>query len=742
MKRFRSALFLSLVIFTLNSFAQNVQFSASTKSLVSRISNPSTLKSTPAQVALKLQEFYPVRIINDQIYVGAMMLVVPDIDLKALENLGIQINTRVSNIWTAQIPLHSIEKLKEVKGLRIVDVSTIVKPKLDNATKETRVKEVQAGTGVVRKFLGDSVIVGIVDHGFDYTHPTFYDTTGANLRILRSWDQGNDKGNTPDGFTYGSEFVGTTALLSQKYSNSIGHHGTHVAGIAAGSGCLTPDLIYMGVAPAASLIFVDYNNTASMIDAVKYIFQNAAILNRKAVVNLSQGSHIGPHDGTSLTDQSLDSLVGPGKIIVGAAGNEADTPLHLGYQFNNDTIRTFVDFENPEEELRFGAVDQWGSANSDFAISLLFTTSDMKKVWSTQFYAASSDRADSVTKVINGDSLNYIVTGVKKYETNNKPNLLVQISQLKKKYLVTLIVTSKNSFVNIWNHGRGLGAKLYDTLSAEVKVPGYRPGDINTTVGEIGGTSKKIITVGAYVTRNQWITLTGKSVKLTESIGQLAPWSSRGPTADGRIKPEITAPGMYVFSSYNSAVEGLSTDDGCIAKVTKDGKTWYFGSLQGTSMSCPMVTGIVALMLQANPLLGPERVKEILQKNARTDSFTGPIGPDGNNDWGWGKVDALQSVAAAYKVLGIEEEMHSSDISAYPNPSGGIIYLVKKGTNGTNTELIVRNMIGSTVYHQTNTRTGSEPYRIDLSALPAGLYIVTVKDNIHPRQHIKISLTR
>ena len=159
MRTFRSVLFLYLIIFTLNSFAQNVQFSATTKSLVSRISNQSTLKSIPAQVALKLQEFYPVRIINDQIYVGAMMLVGPDIDLKALENLGIQINTRVSNIWTAQVPLNSIEKLKEVKGLRIVDVSTFVKPKLDNATKETRVKEVQAGTGVVRKFLGDSVIV-------------------------------------------------------------------------------------------------------------------------------------------------------------------------------------------------------------------------------------------------------------------------------------------------------------------------------------------------------------------------------------------------------------------------------------------------------------------------------------------------------------------------------------------------------------------------------------------------------
>jgi len=71
-------------------------------------------------------------------------------------------------------------------------------------------------------------------------------------------------------------------------------------------------------------------------------------------------------------------------------------------------------------------------------------------------------------------------------------------------------------------------------------------------VGEIGGTSNKIITVGAYVTKDQYVNLKGNLEKSEDSLSHLAEFSSRGPTADGRTKPEITAPGEELVSAVNS----------------------------------------------------------------------------------------------------------------------------------------------------------------------------------------------
>jgi minor extracellular serine protease Vpr len=743
MKTIRPSIIIGILIFSLSTYAQNVQFSATTKSLLARISNQTTLKGFPDQLVQKLGKLYPIQKIDEHYYIGAIMLVDPEIDVNALEALGVKVNTRLSDIWTALIPLNSVEKLAGVKGLKIVDVGMVVKTRLDNATKETKVKEVLAGTGLPRKYSGDSVIVGIVDGGFDYTHLTFYDTTGTKHRILRAWEQDNESGTKPQGFNYGSEFVGTTALLTRKYSGSDGSHGTHVAGIAGGSGGnYTSNKHFMGVAPAASLIFVHQKNIAGILDGINYVFTKAALIDRPAVVNLSLGSHVGPHDGTSLTDKGIDNLVGPGKIVIGAAGNEGDTPLHIGHQFSNDTIKTFVGFENPANPFLDGIIDQWGSPNSDFSVSLLFTNSDLTLVHKTAFYAASLGRADSVTVKIGEDSLNYIITGVAKYNTNEKPNLLVEINRLKSKYWVTLIVTSNNSKVNIWNHGVNDGAKLYDTLAGGAKIPSYIAGDNEITVGEIGGTSKKIITVGAYVTRNNWKPLWYDLVTEPDSIGALAPFSSRGPTADGRVKPEITAPGEVLLSSYNAGENGIANNRKIVNEVYKGEIIHYFGAMSGTSMACPMVTGIVALMLQANPRLGPEQVKQMLQQNARQDSYTGNIGPNGSNIWGWGKVDAQQSVLAASKTVGIEESDASSTLIAYPNPSSGIVYLAYRSDKATIADITVRNMLGRTVYHQPVASVGSEPYRLDLSGLAPGIYIVTLRDNKNQQSIIKLSIAR
>jgi subtilisin family serine protease len=99
-------------------------------------------------------------------------------------------------------------------------------------------------------------------------------------------------------------------------------------------------------------------------------------------------------------------------------------------------------------------------------------------------------------------------------------------------------------------------------------------------------------------------------------------FSSRGPSdCDGvTIKPEVVAPGYYVYSSYNNG---------------------GYTRMSGTSMAGPHVAGVVALMRQANPNADVQTIKEVLMNTARDLGTTGE-----DNDYGWGCIDAYEAVLA------------------------------------------------------------------------------------------------
>ena len=117
-----------------------------------------------------------------------------------------------------------------------------------------------------------------------------------------------------------------------------------------------------------------------------------------------------------------------------------------------------------------------------------------------------------------------------------------------------------------------------------------------------------------------------------------APFSSRGPTADGRVKPDITAPGHTIIAGYIDP--SGSGRFGC----TND----CYTALGGTSMATPFVAGTVALMLQANPVLNPADVQALLTATAQD---RGALAADGSalkdNDWGYGLLDGYAAVAQA-----------------------------------------------------------------------------------------------
>jgi len=194
-----------------------------------------------------------------------------------------------------------------------------------------------AGTNHLLGNTGKGVIVGIVDTGIDWCHPDFVDPSTGRSRILYLWDQTMSPiygEHSPLGF-YGVEYgnADINAALgmcnhSLVRSVDTDGHGTHVAGIAAGNGTASGGL-YRGMAPEADIIVVKSDGSdPKLIDGVDYVFQKAAALGKPAVVNLSWGGHLDPHDGTSFLDTVLDYLSGSGRILVASAGNEGGDNIH------------------------------------------------------------------------------------------------------------------------------------------------------------------------------------------------------------------------------------------------------------------------------------------------------------------------------------------------------------------------------------------------------------------------------
>jgi len=147
------------------------------------------------------------------------------------------------------------------------------------------------------------------------------------------------------------------------------------------------------------------------------------------------------------------------------------------------------------------------------------------------------------------------------------------------------------------------------------------------TIGSPGA-AEKAITVGAMA-------------DIGEKGFNLAYFSSRGPTADGRIKPDIAAPGVNIMAAKANTASS-------------------YVSYSGTSMATPFTAGTVALMLDANPGLTPTQIKNIITS---TSHDWGNSGKD--IDYGYGRLDTYDAVMSAGNFNGtniaVPDHMYSSD---------------------------------------------------------------------------------
>src|SRR5205823_626423 len=150
---------------------------------------------------------------------------------------------------------------------------------------------------------------------------------------------------------------------------------------------------------------------------------------------------------------------------------------------------------------------------------------------------------------------------------------------------------------------------------------------------------------------------------------------------------------------------------------------YKYAILAGTSMSSPAVSGIIALLLQANKQLTPQQVMDILNQSAIHDNFTGP---GINNTWGGGKVNAYQAVKMALVSAGIGGIGHNTlACHIYPNPStSGNFSIGYLGERPECFQIAVYDISGRAVYTSGwSVSSGYNTHTISTQSFAKGVYI-------------------
>ncbi|MCF0218369.1 MAG: S8 family serine peptidase [Muribaculaceae bacterium] len=564
-----------------------------------------------------------------------------DFSAADFEQLGGKISLDLGNILTARFPLSALQEVAKLKGVTYIEVSSPVQPMMDIARDETGGSKVIAGEGFKQPYTGKGVIVGVVDCGFDYTHGAFADSEGK-LRISRVWEQsttpvGDQK--SPEAFGYGVELTSPEEILASGGDIRSNSHGTHVASIAAGSDSRL-DGILCGMAPNAEIVLVSMTdngvNNVAISDAVAYIFAYAEQAGKPCVVNLSLGNHAGPHDGTSTFDLIADKMQGPGRLIVGSSGNHQGNLFHVSKTFTQSDLtplKVCADFKTSKYE---GDIEIWSSA--DVKVYLKAIKLSTAEITDEVCVFPSEQTSVKVSANIAGE----VNISSETNPANNKQHVFLSssITSIRNGYaLVVEVIPNTAGSVDIWADNINVGL-------SDKELEGFASPADATTICEIGGTANRILTVGAYVTRADYTVLGETTPRhLNETVGDIGSFSSCGPTADGRTKPQVTAPGCFI----SAAVSDYDNSGTIILSRYFEDTEDMYGYMQGTSMSAPHVAGIVATWLEAYPQLTPELLAEVVMTTSRTDAYAKDIPAEGSSVWGWGKIDAVKGLEKCIK---------------------------------------------------------------------------------------------
>ena len=443
---------------------------------------------------------------------------------------------------------------------------------------------------------GRGVVVAVIDSGIDYSHPDFIYEDNTT-KILSLWDQ-TVQGKPPEGLIFGNEFTNeeiNQAIKTKEKLKTVDEsgHGTKIAGIIGGRGRVKEENV--GVAPDCDFIIVKlkkyedkYYKSSDLMLGIKYAFEKALKLNKPLVINVSVGTNEGSHNGKTILEGYIYELTrSRGVVVVCGAGNEADTATHYSNKFKKtDEIQDVeVKVGSNEGDLE---INIWGRKPDRISMSIVSPSGE-----SIEKISAKLSESEDVKFTM--ESVDATIIYIFPDELTGDEHIQVAFKDIKPG---TWILRLYGDYIVDGRYDIYLPNK--SLLAPETGF--LKPDPYGTIVDP--ATAESVITVGAYNSKD-------KSIYIP---------SSRGPTRDDKVKPDIVAPGVNI----------LTTDVG-----------GGYGRLTGTSASAAHVSGGCALVLQwANSKdndkrIFAEKIKVYLIRGAdRREGETYP-----NYTWGYGSLN-------------------------------------------------------------------------------------------------------
>ena len=552
-----------------------------------------------------------------------------------LFNAGFDVQTDLGNYATVIVPQDRLQELFNLSNLKSVYLGVQSKPLNSLAVNYQNVK-----AAYEKGYTGTNVLAGIIDTGIDFYNPMFI--KNGKTRILNIWDQ-TGNGSPPDNFDYGTEYTEDQINQDLQSGNPFSivkqhdydGHGTHVAGSFVGRDpTITPPDTLNGGAIDANIVVVKttYKNS-DILDAVNYIFSKADALNKPCVINISLGHQYGPHDGTDDFNTSLNALLGPGHIIVRAAGNDG---AHTVHYFNNNVTST--------GNIQFGYCKY---------MTLWLEEGDNISNVSLKWSSGSIDNVpQNGHKVNNGIDL-YLMPA--SYNTNGKISAYVFMDNASLKgesFTLTLNgLSDSNHNGKIERHAWADSSVFSSPYGAFSQGTLYSNNFYPYTLAN-DACNPEVIAVGAFIIRESWPASNGKTYYYPNSgdVGGIASYSSIGPTGNNDHKPDVIAGGTIILSARG---QDATYQDAFLPPAPY---TDHYAYMQGTSMASPVAAGAIALLLEKNPDWGPSDVINYLSHHAQgthrpvSDSADQLAVKDNPNTWdrvfGYGAIDLTDAFNA------------------------------------------------------------------------------------------------
>src|SRR5574344_1082659 len=633
-------------------------------------------------------------------------------DVSEIESVGVRVVNRFGQLLAVRMALGDVEKVATLPSVKDIDMGAPVHLCNDSARIASKVDILHSGGGALgQQYKGKGVIVGVIDLGIEYNHINFKDANGKS-RVKMVYDASHDK-----------TYLDPDDIAALTTDDSTDTHGTHTTGIAAGSYTKNG---YQGMAPEADLVLCGAGQNGhfsfvNVVNSAKKIFDYADLVGKPAVINMSLGGNFGAHDGMDYFNQTVASMKSTGHLICISSANSGTNQMYIRHQSTGaDYTSQWKTFLAIKTNKTNAAVDTWSKSSDAYYIRMAVVDTITGNVLAEKLYAPSemtettkdTTYTDSTTfaKYFKGEiiiygRLNNLVSIEEKYTVKDPP------------YRLSMdVYAKKGSVIEAWECTGLANMKSYN-------LPGYISGTDSCSANSMCYNDNNIC-VGAYVTRQAYYNPVDKTYHIYRAAGEtgdMTDFSSYGIKDDGTVLPDIVAPGATVISSVNSYNRRDLTEYICDSLIAADGHVYYWAGFDGTSMACPVVTGIIATWLQCKPTLTVDEIKTILDATAVDDYY---VKKHNHVKSGRGKIDAYAGLRYMLTTNIGNPECAQHQVLIYPSADGKVNIYAQGETGNIHVGVYAAN--GMTVLNRTIATTDGSA-TLDLGNMPKGLYIIKVE---------------